>query len=157
MGSRAFTNINWDATYNATKELLKGYTNLQMTAARYDVWIKSPVITDLPIAHGVNNANEVKLTMGLEEAETAKFDLQLINNTIDCIGSIDDRHRLLADLLTYRYIDGLRTKDVRKKLASECDYKAIFPERTYSDLLKDACWSFAMVYPRSDIRIKVRR
>ncbi|WP_461241138.1 hypothetical protein [Paucilactobacillus sp. N302-9] len=109
----------------------------------------------MPVGSGHGNSVESHLTIGIQDAEAAKYECTLIANTIDALRGIDERHDIYANLLKYRYINGMKVINVRKRLASDCDYKFTFPERTYNDLLHDAVWSFAMIYPRDEIRIKV--
>lgn len=155
MKHSAFSNINWDATYEAVKGVLDQYISWRMLAARFEVLVKSPVLSGTSGGGGFSNSNEDKLTYGLQECEDAKFEMALVKNTIDCMRSMDDRHELMADILEYKYIDDLKVEEVRKRIASEHNYNVFLPERTYSDLLKEACWSFAMIYPKKSVRIMV--
>ena len=157
MHRRGFSNINWEATYKITKALLEDYENQKMLAARFSIWLKSPAISDMPGGGSVSNSNEDKLTGEMEDADQARFKVELMERTIEIMHTIDDRHEIYADLLMYRYISGMPIKEVRQQLESDRDYAMAFPERTYNDLLHDAVWSFAMIYPSDDIRIKVRR
>lgn len=151
-----FERINWDATYEATKELLKGYQDKQMMAARYSILMKSPIITDMPGIASTNNNVESKLTNGMEEAQAAKFECAMIENTIKSMKDIDDRHEVMGDLLALRYLKGMNAKEVRKLLKYQSGYTLGLPERTYNDYLHDAIYSFAMMYPKDDIRILVK-
>lgn len=157
MQKRGFSNINWEATYRITKVLLEDYENQRMMVARFSIWMKSPAVSDIPGDGLVSNSIEDRLTGEMEEADQARFKVELIENTIEIMRTIDDRHEIYADLLMYRYISGMPIKEVRQQLESDRDYTMAFPERTYNDLLHDAIWSFAMIYPSEDIRIKVRR
>lgn len=151
-----FEKINWDATYEATKGLLKGYQNKQMAAARYSIMMKSPVITDMPGVASVSNHVENKLTDGMEEAQEAKYECAMIENTIRGMRDIDNRHEIMAELLALRYLKGMKAKDVRKLLTAQSTYTLDLPERTYNDYLHDAIYSFAMMYPKDEIRILVK-
>lgn len=151
----AFSNINWDETYKVTKKLLGSYVQKEMIVIRANILVKSPIITSMPIVNGNGNSVESHLTTGIQDAEAAQYECTLIANTIEALRGIDERHDIYANLLKYRYINGMKVIDVRKRLASDCDYEFEFPERTYNDLLHDAIWSFAIIYPKEDVRIKV--
>lgn len=131
-----YKDIDLKRTQNNAKAFLKEYRTWKLEYSRFHSWLA---------AGTVKTTDELKQKNNIEAAR-ADFECALRIKTLEQLAQVDDHCCFLSDLLFFRYINNWTVVKVCSKLAEkyELDYIA---ERTYTNYLHEALWSFAVICP----------
>lgn len=142
-------------TIKQAKEFLLEYQDWKLKAMRFSLSLQSPIMSDMPKAPVSGNSQEDKVI----DQVNAQFECELRVKTINLMKSIDEDNAMYADLLKYRFIKNMSVIKVCIELADKySNLHGYLAERTYNDYLNQALWTFAIICPRENIRVKkVRR